>query len=355
MDVTEERRFQTDPNESARDDRTGTLLMGAALFILTAIVFWSACDNLFVAWDDWAYVYNEPKVLSGLTLDGIIWAFTSIVCANWAPMTMLSFQLDAQLFGPGAYGFHRTAVLMHSLNAAMVFWTLLALSNDRWKSALVAALFALHPLRVESVAWISERKDLLSGFFFCATILCYVDYVKRPTLSRYAGVAICLALGLASKSMLVTTPCVLLLLDYWPLRRFPSFATSEFSKIGRLFLEKVPLFVMSVAFSVVTMRAQQVTIKSWPLQDRIANAILSYIIYLRQTVAPIGLSTFYGRREIPMFEIAIATALLVAITCMAVWQRNRRPYVLVGWDWDLGTLVPVIGLVQVGKPVHADP
>ena len=354
MDVTEETRFQTDTNVSARDDRTGALLTGAVLFILTAIVFWSACENSFVGWDDWAYVYLEPKVLGGITFEGIIWSFNSVVVSNWHPITMLSLQFDAQFFGKEALGFHRTAVLLHALNATMLFWTLLALSNERWRSTLVAALFALHPLRVESVAWISERKDLVSGFFFLLTILSYVRYAKRPTIGRYSFVAIFLALGLASKSMLVTVPCVLLLLDYWPLRRLQSFTQFEFPQMGRLILEKIPLFAMSVAFSIITMRSQQAALKSWPFQDRIANAILSYIIYLRQTVVPIGLSTFYGRREIPMFEIVIATAFLVAITVMAVWQRNRRPYLLVGWFWYLGTLVPVIGLVQVGKQVHAD-
>lgn len=325
------------------------LLISVAIFAFTALVFFPVCRNGFVAWDDHDYVYQQPKVLQGLNASGFLWALTSSVSHNWHPVTMWSLQLDAQLFGTDAYGFHRTSLLMHALNAALAFWTLLTLTNRRWESAVVALLFALHPLRVEAVAWVSERKELLGGLFFFLTILGYASYVRSPSWGRYLLVMLCLALGLASKSMLVTLPCVLLLLDYWPLRRLRNWP--DFKAIV---LEKIPLFALSAAFSVITVMTQEKAMQTWPLSRRLANGVLSYPIYIRQTFWPMGLTGFYGRYEIKAEVLFLAVAILLAVTAIALWQCRNRPYLIVGWFWFLGMLVPVSGVIQVGKQVHAD-
>jgi tetratricopeptide (TPR) repeat protein len=334
-----------------------TTIIFSLLIGITATVFWSACGNQFTDWDDPGYVAKVPEVLHGIRLEGIVWALKSVVVSNWHPLTMFSLQMDAQLFGQGPFGFHRTSVLIHALNAGMAFLMLQGLTGCRWKSALVAALFAVHPLRVESVAWVSERKDVLSGFFFLLTIILYTQYVKRPSLGRSLLVTISLAFGLCSKSMLVTTPCVLLLLDYWPLADWRNRRSEGFSGFRRLLWEKLPLFSLSIAFSILTNAIQKSAMSSiatLPFSTRLENATISYAVYLAQTIWPCDLSPHYGFHEIPLMKFVGALVLVIAISAFVVLQRKLRPYLLVGWFWYLGMLVPVIGLIQVGKQMHAD-
>lgn len=353
--------------------RSVALICGL-LFGATAIVFWPACSNGFVNLDDNSYVCNKPQVLSGLTSQGVYWALTTPVVGNWHPVTMLSLQTDAQLFGRGAFGFHRTAVLLHAANAVMVFLMLFALTGSLARSGVVAALFALHPLRVESVAWVSERKDLLSGFFFCTTLLAYVHYTRTPSIGRYLLVACNLTLGLASKPMLVTTPCVLLLLDFWPLVRPKNVAEppltsletetgyrapfffESFGTLG-LVLEKLPLLAISAMFSLITLACQDAGIHSLAdvsLTDRVTIAASGVVAYLVQTFWPFDLRPYYPLDEATNSRTLVAPFALIAITAFAIWQRQRRPYLLVGWLWFLGMLVPVSGLVQTGDQARAD-
>ena len=337
--------------------RKWTIINSLLLFGMTTAVYWSACDNSFVNLDDNYYVCNQPEVLNGLRWQGLQWTATAQVVGNWHPLTMLSLQLDAQLFGPGPRGFHRTSVLIHALNSTMVFLALLALTGYQSRSMLVAALFALHPLRVESVAWVSERKDVLSGFFFCLTILAYVYYTRSPSLVRYLLVASCLALGLSAKAMLVTTPCVLLLLDYWPLARDQKQSFNEFPDRWGFVLEKIPLLGLSAVFSLITLACQERAINSlteFSLSGRIANSAVGYASYLYQTCWPAGLRPFYPLRELSAITFYRSLVLLFAITALALWQRKRRPYLLIGWLWFLGMLVPVSGLVQTGGQARAD-
>ena len=340
------------------DDRWKfSLLIAIALFGTTVALFSSAWNNDFVAWDDHVYVYKEPLVLDGIRLSGLAWALSASVSNNWHPLTLISLQLDAQLFGPKPLGFHRTSVLIHAINAALAFYTLMLLTGCRWRSAITAALFAIHPLRVESVAWVSERKDVLSGFFFFLTLIAYVRYVRTSSVGRYLVVAFCLAMGLCAKSMLVTTPCVLLLLDYWPLRRRPDSAAGELRRFFSLLFEKIPLLGLSAIVSLVTIACQKSVMShltNLPLKVRLENAVRGSVAYLGQTFWPIGLSHFYPIPETSLAQCTFAASVLIAVTLVAVWQRNQRPYLLFGWLWFVGILVPVSGLVQVGLQQRAD-
>lgn len=295
--------------------------------------------------------------MSGLTGHGLKWVATAVVVGNWHPLTMLSLQLDAQLFGTEPLGFHRTSVVIHAINAVLVYLMLLSLTGCQVRSLLVAAFFALHPLRVESVSWVSERKDVLSGFFFCLSILAYVYYVRSPSIARNLLVICCLALGLCSKPMLVTTPCVLLLLDYWPLTRFQQAGQDEMPRFWQLFIEKLPLFALSAIFSLITLTCQEPGIQSLSdvtLSGRIGTAVAGYAAYLFQTFYPTGLRPFYPMPDVSTFDHLGEAALLVLVSGLAVWQRKNRPYLFVGWFWFVGMLVPVSGLMQTGGQARAD-
>lgn len=327
------------------------------LFGITVAVFHSACDNGFVNLDDNSYVCNQREVMSGLTWHGLNWASTTVVVGNWHPLTMLSLQLDAQLFGPEPSGFHRTSVVIHALNAVLLYLALLSLTGRQFRSLFVAAFFALHPLRVESVAWVSERKDVLSGFFFCLTLLTYAYYVRSPSFARYLLVASCLTLGLSAKAMLVTTPCVLLLLDDWPLRRLDDLSEEVSVRWLSLIAEKVPLFALSAIFSLITLACQEPGINSLAdvsLTGRVANATVGYAAYLYQTVCPTELRPFYPLPDVSRLDCYGEAALLITLTVLACWFRKRCPYLLVGWLWFLGMLVPVSGLMQTGGQARAD-
>jgi tetratricopeptide (TPR) repeat protein len=332
---------------------------GLALAVLAA--YGRVAGHEFIAYDDGPYITENPHVRNGLTLAGLRWACTTFHMGNWHPLTWISHMLDCQGFGldPGPH--HLVSVLLHAATAVLLFVALQRLTGGLWPSAFVAAAFALHPLRVESVAWAAERKDVLAGLFWMLVLLAWERWVRRPSAGRYAAVLVLLVLGLAAKSMLVTLPFVLLLLDVWPLGRWPA------RPARTLILEKVPLLAAAALFSAVTVVAQRSAGAIGPMEhlslaSRAANAATSYVAYLAQTVWPAGLSFYYPH---PGLRLAAeqgsvgaaaigAAVLLVALTALALALWRRRPYVPVGWLWYLGTLVPVIGLVQVGMQARAD-
>jgi protein O-mannosyl-transferase len=389
-----------------------------ALLVLAALAAYLPVVWLgFLNFDDDAYVTLNPHVTGGLTLAGVRWAFTHFHAANWHPLTWLSHMLDCQVFGLNPVGHHLTNLLFHAANTVLLFLWLRSLTGAFWRCAFVAALFALHPLHVESVAWVAERKDVLCAFFGLLSLWAYTAYAQKSVVSSPWSVAnrarptahsprttdygprstgqqsrftfhvsrcyllslFFFALGLMSKPMLVTWPCVMLLLDYWPLRRFavrspqstvhgPQFkAVSSFviraSFVIRhssfVLLEKLPFLALSAASCVITLAAQKaggaiVTLETLPFGERLLNAADSYLHYLRQLFWPVDLAAIYTFSSRPAAELAFAGLLVIGMTLVAVWQRKCRPYLLVGWGWYIGTLVPVIGLVQVGNQTMAD-
>ena len=406
------------------DNTRRTILIGVLLGAVTLASYWPVLRNEFVNYDDPDYVSENPYVLRGLTWQNAAWAFETAHVANWHPLTWLSHMLDVQLFGMRAVGHHRTSLLLHMANTLLLFLALQAMTGARWRSALVAALFALHPLHVESVAWVSERKDVLSAFFFMLTLWAYGRYVEgrrkkeecrkqmaedrrqktedrgqqhaTPNTPRSAVPSSAFevppsppaalshlpsslfyllslsffACGLMSKAMLVTLPFVLLLLDYWPLQRFQpalgqlkssarKFHPSSFI-LHPLLLEKLPFLVLAAASSAVTFAAQQNagavrSLEAFSPGFRIANALVAYVRYLGKMIWPASLAAYYPTpNEWPLAWVFGAALLLAALTALCVWQLKRAPYLAVGWFWYLGTLVPVIGIVQVGMQSMAD-
>jgi tetratricopeptide (TPR) repeat protein len=323
-----------------------------SLAVLTWVVFSQTLWHDFINYDDPRYVYENTKITGGLSISGIAWAFTHIHSLNWHPLTTISHMLDCQLYGLKAGWHHFTNVLLHTLAAMLLFLALQQMTGAVWRSAFVAAVFAIHPLRVESVAWIAERKDVLSGVFFMLTLLAYVNYVRVPRVRRYLVVVFLFACGLMSKPMLVTLPFVLLLLDYWPLNRIEG-------QLWKRVAEKIPLIVLSAVSSVITFLVQKGAVgqtEELPIFERINNAVVSYVLYIWQMLWPVNLAVFYPHPEnrLPPWEIACCLLVLMCITVAAIALRTRRPYLLTGWLWYLGMLVPVIGLVQVGWQGRAD-
>lgn len=321
---------------------------------ITWFVFGQTRTYPFVNFDDPEYVYEVPEINHGLTVQGLAWAFTHLPSPNWYPLTNISHMLEAQLYGMRAGGYHLTNVLLHTLSAILLFFVLWKSTSSLWRSAFIAAVFAIHPLRVESVAWITERKDVLSGIFFMLTLSGYLAYARRPTLIRYGIVFILLACGLMSKPMLVTTPFVLLLLDYWPLDR-----ATDFRAWCRLIAEKIPLLALSAASCAVTVFAQTVAESSrapLPLLLRLGNAGVSAMIYIGQMFWPIDLAVFYPRMhdQLDSWLVMIPAALIIGISLIAILVRRTHPYVFVGWFWYLVMLTPVLGIVQAGLQGHAD-
>ena len=321
----------------------------------------------FVNYDDGTYVYGNVQVARGLSLASAGWAFTHVHSQNWHPLTTLSHMLDSQIFGTKPAGPHLINVLLHAANALLLFLVLRHMTAALWRSAFVAAVWAVHPLRVESVAWISERKDVLSGLFFLLTIAAYLRYTDRSTLLRYLLVALCLACGLMAKPMLVTTPFVLLLLDYWPLGR--SHAGGQRPEVrgqnnkqkswSKLIAEKIPLLILSAASCVATILAQTQATGSadeLPFAWRIENALVTCVTYVRQTFWPAKLSVFYSHPEgrLNIGAVIAAGLLLVAVSAAAFIWRRKCGYLVTGWFWYLIMLLPVIGIVQVGLQGHAD-
>ena len=356
-------------------DMRGRRAVTVLLVVATLAVYAQVIRHDFVNFDDDKYVYENSHVRSGLTWKGIAWAFTTTVGGNWHPLTWLSHMLDCELFGLNAGYHHLVNVLLHILNSFLLLLVLEKMTGAFWRSATVAALFALHPLHVESVAWVAERKDVLSTLFFMLILWAYVPYAERPSRKRYGLICAFLVLGLMAKPMLVTVPFVLLLLDYWPLERLqldeskgsdgtrgrPGRSGGGRKQAAlRLIAEKVPLLALVAVSSAVTFVAQQRVGAmsmgtSVPLSGRIANALVSYFAYIGKMFWPSHLAVFYPyRHAVPAWEWAGAALLLVGLSIIVVLAGQRRRYLSVGWFWYLGTLVPVIGLVQVGAQSMAD-
>jgi len=340
-----------------------------AIAWITLTFLGRVCFNDYVNYDDPDYVTANTHVVSGLSRETVRWAWTTFHAHNWHPLTWLSLALDCQLFGSKPWGGHLTNLLLHTSNAVLLFWALNRMTGALWPSAVVATLFALHPLHVESVAWISERKDVLSTFFFMLGLWLYAGYAQRPGWLRYSFILAVLALGLMAKPMLVTFPFVLLLLDYWPLRRWSferpwdidqgnsrRFAQASFS---HLVLEKVPLLSLAVVSGVITLLAQGQAVIEWdylPFSARVANALVAYVQYLGMAMWPAGLAVFYPHPldGFTAGKVIVCGLVIVLISAGVCAQARSRPYLIVGWLWYLGTLVPVIGLVQVGNQALAD-
>jgi protein O-mannosyl-transferase len=371
----------------------------AVLLLAVVAIFGKTVNYDFVYLDDYDYICDNPHVTNGLTFQDITWAFTSSHDQNWHPLTWISHMLDCQLFGlENPWGHHLVNVLLHAAVAILLFLVLMRMTGDMWPSAFVAAVFAIHPLRAESVAWVAERKDVLSGLFFMLTLAAYIGYVRRPfSIARYLAVIAFFALGLMAKPMLVTLPFVLLLLDYWPLGRIESWTvkTQDKSRDGsyttgpvasiqqspqrvnqetrvkqspqqngfaiftRLVLEKIPLFAMSAGSCMATVWAQTsaiVSITTVTLPLRMVNAAVAYVAYLGQFFYPVGLAVPYPYPELglPLWKFAWAIIVLAIVSGIVFILRRRHPYLLTGWLWYLGMLVPVIGLMQVGSQSMAD-
>jgi protein O-mannosyl-transferase len=323
-----------------------------SLAVLTWLVFGQTLWHDFINYDDPRYVYENTKITGGLSISGIAWAFTHIHSLNWHPLTTISHMLDSQLYGLKAGWHHFTNVFLHILAAMLLFLAVQQMTGAVWRSAFVTAVFAIHPLRVESVAWIAERKDVLSGVFFMLTLLAYTYYARLPGVRGYLLVVFLFACGLMSKPMLVTLPFVLLLLDYWPLDRIKG-------QLWNRLAEKIPLIALSAVSSVITFLVQKGAVgrtEELPILERINNAIVSYVLYVWQMLWPVNLAVFYPHPEnrLPLWEIVSCFLLLICITVTAIALRKQRPYLLTGWLWYLGMLVPVIGLVQVGWQGRAD-
>ncbi|MFZ2634563.1 MAG: tetratricopeptide repeat protein [Desulfosalsimonadaceae bacterium] len=343
-------------------DRHSFIFICLLLILATAVVYWQVQGFDFVNYDDGDYVKDNVHVQSGFTFQSLIWAMTTgKVSSNWHPLTLLSHMLDCQMFGLWAGGHHLTNLFFHIANSLLLFLVFRRMTGSTWKSGFVAALFALHPLHVQSVAWVSERKDVLSAFFWMLTIWAYVRYVRRPGWAAYVWVVVFFILGLMSKPMVVTLPFVLLLLDYWPLNRIQLAGPNNLNlKITGLLGEKIPLFLLAAASAGITIYVQQQggAVKSLDvlsLSDRLTNVLISYMNYILKTIYPAKLAAFYPFPAMfSWWEITAALITLASLTGLAIRLMIRSPYIIVGWLWFIGTLVPVIGLVQIGVQCMAD-
>src|ERR1700722_16144331 len=321
------------------------------LFVTTLLVYSQVNNFAFLTFDDNQGLLGNPQVRDGLSWSGIAWAFTTGYASNWFPLTWISHMLDFQLFGMDPGWHHLTNVLIHAVSAVLLFALMRRMTGRVWESAFVAFVFALHPLHVESVAWISERKDVLFAFFWFLTTWLYLDFLAQRTLGKYLLVVLAFCLGLMSKQMIVTLPFALLLLDAWPLRR---------KDVRTLVLEKVPLVALAIAASFITLLAQKKggavqSLASMPLTARVANALMAYVIYIANFIWPTGLAFFYPYpARWPMGEVLFSGFALAAMSVVVVLAFRARPYLAVGWFWYLGTLAPVIGLIQVGHQARAD-
>jgi tetratricopeptide (TPR) repeat protein len=348
---------------SQRFEQRKTAYTCSFLALTTFLLYWRTVGFEFIVVDDHKYVYQNSLVLKGLTWESIKWAFTSLHASNWHPLTWMSHMADVSIYGLFAGGHHLTNAFFHIANTVLLFLVLKQMTRSFWPSAFVAALFAWHPAHVESVAWVCERKDLLSTFFMVLTLWAYGRYTAQPSPAKYAGTLVLFAMGLMSKPMLVTLPCVLLLLDYWPLNRLPfspGKPQENQTRIGwrKLLLEKIPFFALSAATCVITVTAQRgamLTLERDPFSARFVNAITAYGRYLEEAVCPIHLSVFYPLPQTKPWELFAASAALLVLCSYLIYRQHlRAPWLIVGWLWFLGTLVPVIDLVQVGTQSMAD-
>ena len=367
-----QKKRPVNPSAPAKDPEPHSLFIKRLAFLslvlmcATTFIYWPVLSHPFADYDDDNYVTANPNVQTGLGLKSMHWALIATEKSNWHPVTWISHQLDYQLYGLNPAGHHFASLLLHLANVLLVFLLLTLATRLPARSFLVALLFALHPINVESVAWIAERKNVLSTTFFLLAIAAYVWYVRRPSLKRYVSLVAMFVLGLASKPMVVTLPFVLLLLDYWPLQRISGVTKPSSvypvpqARVSQLLLEKLPLLVLSAASSVVTVYAQRAggsikSITQVPFEVRVKNAIWAYAEYLWKTVWPVNLAPHYPHpgNALPLWQVLLAVVLLTSFS-LFVWRRCSSAYLLVGWCWFLGTLIPVIGLVQVGNQAIAD-
>jgi len=350
-------------------NKTVKIIICIFLVLATATIYSQVQDHEFVSFDDPIYIQN-PNVKAGFTSESVKWAFTTMNSEDWHPMTWLSHMLDYQLYGLHPKGHYLTNLFLHISSVLILFIVLLRMTGALWQSGFVAAMFALHPLNVESVAWIAERKNVLSTLFWLLTMWAYIHYAEKPTVKRYGLVFLFFTLGLMSKPMLVTLPFVLLLLDYWPLRRLKfeqerggneisEKNTARRSEVFRLVLEKIPLFLLTTGLSIVTFLAEKSTgaiAENLTFSTRLTNAMVSYLEYLGKMIWPSGLSILYPHpgNALPVWQGILCGMVLVGITIISIRLIRKVPYFAVGWFWYLGTLVPVIGIVQVGGQAMAD-
>src|SRR5580700_1852215 len=369
----------------ARHHRLITFALAVSLALATLAVYHSVGSHPFIDYDDHDYVTNNSHVKAGLTWDTFTWAWTSTQASNWHPVTWLSHAADCELHGLNPSGHHWTNLLLHTLNVALVFLLLERVTGARWRSLFAAALFALHPLNVESVAWIAERKNVLSTLFFLSALGAYGWYAAKPGVKRYLVVAAFFALGLAAKPMVITLPFVFLLMDFWPLQRVQGWGPATASRaragkrkqatedeaiasplglpsrpVSRLLLEKLPLFIFLFASAIITVIAQRSSairsLSKIPMDERLENALYSYALYIWKAFWPTRLALFYPHPTDTLtgWQLGLAFLFLFSVTALVWNQRSVRPYLVTGWLWYLGTLVPVIGIVQVGDQAMAD-
>jgi protein O-mannosyl-transferase len=338
------------------------------ILLLAAVVlalYWPVTGYDFIALDDNLYLFENPDIQKGLSRQGISWALTTLYTTNWHPLTWLSLMADYELYGFSAAGYHFTSILLHLLNVLLLFLVLRRMTGETGKSLTVTALFAVHPLNIESVAWIAERKNLLSTLFWILTLFAYIRYAERPGWQRYLQALFLFALGLMAKPMLVTMPFILFLLDYWPLRRFSpvnrgdeeepsSHPVGNWSILRPLLKEKIPFFLLSICSVLITVYAAKIggmveSIADFPLSGRIVNALVVYETYLEKMIWPVDLAIFYpypkGR---PVWQFVMALLFLTVLTAFALFKGRKHPYLVTGWFWYLITLLPVIGIIQVG-------
>jgi protein O-mannosyl-transferase len=330
-----------------------SLIIYILLILATLAVFWQLNQYGFINFDDNVYVTENFHIQSGITPDGFRWAFSTIHAEFWHPLTWLSLMFDYQLHGLNAGGYHITNLIFHILSALLLFWLFNRMTGAVWKSAFVAAFFALHPLHVESVAWISERKDVLSAFFWMLTLCLYVYYTEKPVIRRYLLVLFAFLCALMSKPMVVTLPVIMILLDYWPLKRFES---QKGNWVLWQLKEKIHFFILSAVFSIITLFAQHnPSANGFSLISRLANAPVSFVTYLEKTFLPHDLAVFYPfNAQIPIWQVLGTSLLIIIISMIVIVMIKRLPYLFAGWLWYAITLAPVIGIIQVGDFAMAD-
>jgi protein O-mannosyl-transferase len=339
------------------------LLVYTVIILATLTVYLPVNDFDFVVYDDSTYVFNNSRVQEGLTFKNILWSLTAFEASNWHPLTWLSHMTDIQIFGLNAGGHHLTSVGFHILNTILLLIWLNTMTGEFWKSSFVAALFALHPLHVESVAWIAERKDVLSTFFFFLALLSYTRYCQKKNRQQYLLSLFFFICALMAKPMVVTLPFVFFILDYWPLKRFPEVLSikipvNDKRALGYLLVEKIPFFVFSSLSCWITLTAQHSTtasVEAFPLIPRISNSIISYVEYLSKMICPFPLAIIYPfPQTIYLWKVIASLFVVLSISFLAIRKLRCRPWLAVGWFWYIGTLMPVIGLVQVGVQRYAD-
>ena len=330
------------------------------LVVSTCAVYWQVWNHDATYFDDGQYVFENPHIKAGLTSKGTVWAWTAFYAGNWHPATWLSHMMDVEFFGLNPGPHHLTNLIFHIANTLLLFLILHRMTDTLWSSGFVAALFALHPLHVESVAWIAERKDVLSTFFWMMTMGAYIRYVEKPRIFRYVWVLVFFTLGLMAKPMVVTLPFVLLLLDYWPLGRLASINRFKERQLNSVIYEKIPFLILSALSSLMTYMSQQGSgairsLDAYPIGLRLANALVAYATYLLKMFWPSDLAVMYPHAtHLPTWQTASAFCLLTVISIFAILKSKKYPFLIFGWLWYLGTLLPVIGLVQVGSQAMAD-